>query len=110
MSVLMVVRFKVVDRRRFVLMQDTFNAFKPKNLVVLAWDISPHCMLGGREWDAIGVFAFPDQNAVDAYYASDAYRSFSVLAEAAGESEVDIIRTYPPTEKAIGLHQIIFHG
>lgn len=108
MTILMIIRFKVTDKRRYPLMQDAFNASRPEGSAVLAWDLSPHRILGATDWDAIGIIAFRDQDAVDAYYASAAYRNFSVMREAAGDVEVDMVLSYPQTDRELKLRNVLF--
>ncbi len=56
----------------------------------------------------MGILAFPDEAAVEAYYASPAYQSFSIMREAAGDTEVNMLRSFPPTEKEMDLNGFLF--
>ena len=91
MPVYLISQLKIFDRKRFRQMQMSFMAIKPADAVILAGDSAPKLTAGETCPDHVGILAFCDHAAAEAFLGSPEYQTYAVMREACAEVQTLLI-------------------
>jgi uncharacterized protein (DUF1330 family) len=71
-----------------------FEALAPFNGTILAVDDAPTVLEGNAPDARVVILSFPDQDALNAWYSSDAYQAIAAIRHKAADSQIITVRAF----------------